>query len=106
MACCLSWTIRLLIRHQPAMTRLRSEIRTILGDSEYPVREHIRKMPYLAQVIRESLRLFPPVPLNNRTASKTTILPRGGGPDGSSPILMRRGELVVYSQYVNARRKI
>ncbi len=104
-ACCLSWTFRLLIRHQQAMTRLRSEIRTILRDSEHPTREHIRKMPYLAKVIRESLRLFPPVPLNNRTASKTTILPRGGGPDGNSPILVRRGELVVYSQYVNARRK-
>ncbi len=56
---------------------------------------------------RESLglRLFPPVPLNNRTATRTTILPRGGGPHGDSPILVRRGELVVFSQYVNARRK-
>jgi len=30
---------------------------------------------------------------------------RGGGPDGNSPILVRYGELVVYSQYINARRK-
>jgi hypothetical protein len=65
-------------------------------DREYPTREHIRKMPFLARVIRESLRLFPLVSLNNT---------RGGGPDGNSPILVRCGELVVYSQYVNARRK-
>ena len=51
------------------------------------------------------LRLYPPVPLNNRTALKTTILPRGGGPEGTSPILVRRGEVVIFSQYVNARRK-
>lgn len=51
------------------------------------------------------LRLYPPVPLNNRTAKKTTILPRGGGPDGTAPILVRKGEVVVFSQYVNARRK-
>ena len=51
------------------------------------------------------LRLYPPVPLNNRTALKTTILPRGGGPEGTSPILVKKGEVVIFSQYVNARRK-
>jgi cytochrome P450 len=44
------------------------------------------------------------VPLNNRTAIKTTMLPTGGGPAGTSPILVRRGELVVFSQYVNSRK--
>ncbi|KAK9788187.1 putative Cytochrome P450 [Seiridium cardinale] len=51
------------------------------------------------------LRLYPPVPLNNREAIETTILPTGGGPDGDSPILVRKGELVVISQYVNSRKK-
>jgi cytochrome P450 len=51
------------------------------------------------------LRLYPPVPLNNRQATKTTLLPTGGGPDGDSPILVRKGELVVFSQYVNSRTK-
>ena len=54
---------------------------------------------------KASLRLYPPVPLNNRTAIRTTILPTGGGPDGYSPILVRKGEVVVFSQYVNSRRK-
>ncbi len=45
------------------------------------------------------------MPLNNRTALETTVLPRGGGPDGASPILVRKGEVVSFSQYVNARRK-
>jgi len=65
-------------------------------DREYPTREHIRKMPSLAQVIRESLRLFPPALLDNT---------KDGGPDGNSPILVRCGEFVVYSQHVNARCK-
>ncbi|KAL2040798.1 hypothetical protein N7G274_006256 [Stereocaulon virgatum] len=104
-ACCLSWTMRLLIRHDAIMGRLRREIRSVIGEDQHPSREQIKRMPFLASVIKESLRLFPPVPLNNRTATKTTILPRGGGPDGTAPILVRRGELVVYSQYVNARRK-
>ena len=45
------------------------------------------------------------MPLNNREAVKTTILPTGGGPDGDNPILVRQGEMVVFSQYVNSRRK-
>ncbi|KAL9046879.1 MAG: hypothetical protein Q9214_000405 [Letrouitia sp. 1 TL-2023] len=107
-ACCLSWTLydsRLLVRHGAVMQRLREEVQSVMGNDVYPSRDQIRKMPFLNSVIKESLRLFPPVPLNNRTAKKTTLLPRGGGPDGKAPILVRRGELVVFSQYVNARRK-
>ncbi|KAH0553028.1 hypothetical protein GP486_006779 [Trichoglossum hirsutum] len=87
------------------MDRLRSEVRSVMGESEHPSREQIRRMPFLACIIKESLRLYPPVPLNNRTATATTILPTGGGPDGHSPILVRKGELVVFSQYVNSRKK-
>ncbi|KAJ9607305.1 hypothetical protein H2200_008378 [Cladophialophora chaetospira] len=104
-ACCLSWTFRLLVRHPDTLARLRKEISSIMGDSLHPSREKIRKMPFLACVIKESLRLYPPVPLNNRTAIKTTLLPTGGGPDGKHPILVRKGELVVFSQYVNSRVK-
>ena len=87
------------------MGKLRQQIQSVMGASKRPTKEQIRSMPYLSCVIKESLRLFPHVPLNNRTAVKTTTLPRGGGPDGDAPILVRKGELVVFSQYVNARRK-
>ena len=40
-----------------------------------------------------------------RQATKTTVLPVGGGPDGSSPILVRKGEAVSYSVYAMHRRK-
>lgn len=87
------------------MERLRSEVSAVMGDLTNPTRDQIRKMPFLACVVKESLRLYPPVPLNNREAVKTTLLPTGGGPDGTSPIMVRKGELVVFSQYVNSRRK-
>lgn len=51
------------------------------------------------------LRLYPPVPLNQRQANKTTLLPTGGGPDGKHPILVKEGEMVVFSQYVMSRVK-
>lgn len=104
-ACCLSWTFRLLIRHEHVMKRLRQEITTVMKDDLTPSREQIRKIKYLSYVIKESLRLYPPVPLNNREAVRTTVLPTGGGPDGDSPMLVRKGELVVFSQYVNSRKR-
>ncbi|KAK0750308.1 cytochrome P450 [Schizothecium vesticola] len=104
-ACCLSWTFRLLVRHPPVMERLRREIKSVMGDQENPAREQIRKIPFLECVINESLRLYPPVPLNNREAVRTTILPTGRGPDGNCPIMVRKGEMVVFSSYVNSRRK-
>lgn len=51
------------------------------------------------------LRLYPSVPVNSRSALKTTGLPVGGGPDGKSPILIKKGLTVGYSPYVMHRQK-
>lgn len=51
------------------------------------------------------LRLYPSVPVNSRTALKTTTLPFGGGPRGTSPVLVRKGEGIGYNVYTMHRRK-
>lgn len=43
--------------------------------------------------------------MNSRSALKTTTLPVGGGPDGSFPILVRKGEAIGYSVYAMHRRE-
>ena len=43
--------------------------------------------------------------MNVRIASRTTLLPRGGGPDGSDPILIKRGIGVATSIYHMHRLK-
>lgn len=69
----------------------------------HPIRKHLGEL--LIELLPAALRLYPSVPVNNREAIKTTILPTAGGPDGNSPILVRKRELVVFSQYVNSRMK-
>lgn len=51
------------------------------------------------------LRLYPSVPVNSRAAVKTTTLPVGGGPTGTAPVLVRKGEAVGYCVYAMHRRK-
>ncbi|KAG4035710.1 hypothetical protein MFRU_001g04780 [Monilinia fructicola] len=58
----------------------------------------------LTYLLYETLRLYPIVPLNSRVAVRDTILPFGGGKDGTSPVVVRRGETVSYSTYVMHRR--
>ena len=45
------------------------------------------------------------MPLNTRFCKQVTVLPRGGGPDGLSPMLVREGMPVAYSVYHMQRRE-
>ena len=106
-ACCLSWAFRLLAQHPQVLAKLRNEIQLISGlgkDAPLPTREDLKKMRYLDLVLKEVLRLYPSVPVNSRMALKTTTLPVGGGLDGQSPILVRKGEAVGYCVYAMHRR--
>lgn len=50
-------------------------------------------------------RLYTQIPVNVREATKTTIIPRGGGSDGQSPVLIRKGFGIGFSPYHMHRSK-
>lgn len=52
-----------------------------------------------------ALRLYPVVPANSRTSINDTVLPRGGGPDGKSPIFIPKNTHVSYNTYAMHRRE-
>ncbi|XRM43048.1 hypothetical protein ABZX51_006252 [Aspergillus tubingensis] len=128
-ACCLTWTLRLLVQHPHVLFKLRAEISDTVGvglRSPTPTITQIKSLQYLSLVIKEGisissylkhhsqypdpinipvLRLYPFVPVNSRAATKTTTLPTGGGPTGTAPILVRKGEAVGYCVYAMHRRR-
>jgi cytochrome P450 len=101
-ACLLSWTFFLLVRHERVLKKLKDEIARHTGTDL--TRKDLHGMTYLQNVLKETLRLYPSVPVNTRTATKTVVLPTGGGLDGQSPVLIPKGSAIAYSVYSMHRR--
>lgn len=83
--------------------RLSEEVDTLNG--EKPSYEELKNMKYLRAVLNESQRLHPIVPATGRYAREDTVLPLGGGDDEKSPILVKKGQLVMFVLYAMHRRK-
>ncbi|OJD32490.1 cytochrome p450 alkane hydroxylase [Diplodia corticola] len=103
-ACTLSWLFYELSNHPKIVQKLREEILGVVGDETMPTYEHLKSMKYLQHTINETLRLYPVVPFNIRSALRDTTLPHGGGSDGSLPIGVLRDTPIAYSTLVMQRR--
>ena len=97
-----------LARRPAAWMKLRAEVHRnfgTVGQGEEITFAKLKSARYVQYVINETLRLYPVAPLNNRIAVRDTVLPVGGGPDGKSPVAVRKGTLVNYSDYIIHRRE-
>ena len=63
----LTWTWYLLDKHPEVDARLREEVARVTG-GRTPTFEDLSRLPYTAQVVQESMRLFPPFWFYTRTA--------------------------------------
>lgn len=91
-----------LARNPEIFNKLREEITQLfgLGDDaqvEEITFELMKKCEYLKACINETLRMYPLVPQNFRVATRDTTLPHGGGKDELQPVLVRKGQLIVYA---------
>jgi cytochrome P450 len=102
----LSWLFLELSRNPRVVEKLRAEIKDMLGDSgRPPTYQEIKDMRYLTWTINETLRLYPVVPFNVRTALKDTTLPHGAGRDGLDPVGVLKDTPVGYSTLLMQRRR-
>ncbi|KAF8994419.1 cytochrome P450 monooxygenase pc-3 [Cyathus striatus] len=88
--------------HPDIAQRLRDEVLNKVGATEYPSYENIRDMKYLRAFLNEVLRLYPPVPMNSRTANKDTVFE--SKTPGTLPLYIPAGTRVSYSVFVMHRR--
>ena len=89
-----------LSRNPTVLEILRREVSDRLGvgnTAMIPTAKDIKAMKFLNAVVNETLRLYPPVPLNFRSALKDVLLPTGGGCDGRQPVAVLKDTKIIYS---------
>ncbi|KAJ7075216.1 cytochrome P450 [Mycena belliarum] len=69
----LTWALFALTQNMKAQTRLREELISI--DTETPTLDELNNLPYLDCVVRETLRVYAPVPTTERVAFADDIIP-------------------------------
>lgn len=122
-ALAISWCLHLLSLHQEIQTRLRDEILSLSSShpptpideddmpspppsatsshsssSEYAESDAIDSLPFLDAVVREALRLCPPVHATIRVATQTDSIPI------SSPVFLRNGTILRPGESITIRK--
>jgi cytochrome P450 len=89
----LAWTLYLLSTHDDVMAQAQAEVATVLG-AEPPTIANVRQLSYLDRVIKETLRLYPPIHLGSRIAAMDIAF---------RDYLIPAGTRVLYSIYLTHR---
>lgn len=91
----LAWVLYLLGKHPDVYARTQDEVNDVLGATNDPIRlDQLERLTYLDQVIKETLRLYPPIHVGNRRAL-TDVQVQG--------YQVQAGTRVMYSIYLTHR---
>lgn len=108
-SCLLTYVTYVMAIYPDVARKMRQEILQFCGQRQSPTFEKIRSLRYVHAVINETLRLFPPVPLNVReTRENGVVLPPSDStyPSSSSlPIYVPGGTVITYLSILTHRNK-
>ncbi|KAK0199387.1 cytochrome P450 monooxygenase pc-3 [Desarmillaria ectypa] len=95
----ITFALYMISEHPRMVSRLRSEILEKVG-TRRPTNEDICDMKFLRAFLNETLRLYPPIHANFRTAGVATTLPNKGG----APYYIPEGTRVSFFPFLSHRR--
>jgi docosahexaenoic acid omega-hydroxylase len=71
----INWTFYAIATNQEVQKKIHEEIDQVIGESNHTLSvDDLNKFEYLESVIKESLRIFPPVPMVGRELSEDVII--------------------------------
>ena len=85
-----TWILYYLALMPAVQARARQEVDEVLGTAVQPTLEHLKKMPYMAGMAQEALRLRSPTPLIYLEANEATVVGDVAVPAGSMVIPLTR----------------
>ncbi|ROL50455.1 Sterol 26-hydroxylase, mitochondrial [Anabarilius grahami] len=68
------WALYLLSRDPEAQEALYQDVTRVLKGDTVPTAQEVNNMPYLKAVIKETLRMYPVVPMNSRLISENDVV--------------------------------
>jgi cytochrome P450 len=89
-ASALTWVFYILAARPELVARLRAEVAEVAGDEEIGF-EHTKRLTFVRNIFRETLRLYPPITFLPRVANEATRI-------GSYPV--KRGALIMISPWI------
>lgn len=94
----LTWQFYSLMSNPRTMKNLVKEVDIVLqGSDRYTYETIMNELPYMKAVFHETLRLYPPVPKNVKTAVEDDVLPGG--------VKVYKGDVIGISSYCLGRNK-
>ncbi|XP_072563267.1 cytochrome P450 4V8 isoform X2 [Paramormyrops kingsleyae] len=88
-AAAMNWAIHLLGSHPEVQRKVQQELQEVFGSSDRPVNmDDMKKLRYLECVIKESLRLFPSVPMFGRSICEDCVIKGYKVPRGANAIII------------------
>uniref|UniRef100_K3WS28 Cytochrome P450 n=1 Tax=Globisporangium ultimum (strain ATCC 200006 / CBS 805.95 / DAOM BR144) TaxID=431595 RepID=K3WS28_GLOUD len=97
----MAYFILMMNRYPEIADKIRAELKQKLGmdaaSSKIPSMEELKQLTYLEAVVRENLRLNPPVPVSGRTACADTVLCDG--------TFVAKGTRIALATYAQGRMK-
>ena len=86
----LTWTLFLLAQHPAVMREVMDELETVVAGA-LPTRDQLAQLSFLEFVIKESMRILPPVPFTIRAVAQETSI---------GPYFVPHGSRVICSHYL------